>query len=168
MTTLRGEAQARIMPSGTLHVTGPLESTQQDFVGLSQNDAAAHTLLVSSRDQVSAMQAFNDMEGSAKRRQVTKLSSASDSPSRARQEDQSSRSSVILNPEDPSRWPTERILFTAGFLLFPCWIVGGLWNPSGQSDTFAGMFRWRCQVMGMIACYVIGGLIVVESVFKGK
>jgi len=73
----------------------------------------------------------------------------------------------LFGPADPERWPTEKIMFFAGFLLFPCWIFGAFWR-SREHDMFADLFRWRCQVMTMFAVIICGGLLITEVASRGR
>ncbi|KZT13008.1 uncharacterized protein LAESUDRAFT_719314 [Laetiporus sulphureus 93-53] len=69
----------------------------------------------------------------------------------------------FFGPPDPARWPAEKSFFLAGFLFFPCWIFGGFWRRGvSECDTFAELFRWRCQVMAMLAVVIGVGLLAVE------
>ncbi|GBE79954.1 hypothetical protein SCP_0211560 [Sparassis crispa] len=74
----------------------------------------------------------------------------------------------FLGPPDPSYSPPEKWLFLAGFLFFPLWIIGGFWRWREQYDSFAELFRWRCQVMTMLVFVITIGLIFVEVIFRGK
>ncbi|OBZ76686.1 hypothetical protein A0H81_03935 [Grifola frondosa] len=74
----------------------------------------------------------------------------------------------FFGPPDPQRWPPEKVLFLLGFLLFPAWFIGACWGCKESDDSFAELFRWRCQVMSMIASIIITGLVVVEIAFRGK
>jgi len=115
--------------------------------------------------QIESMRSLTDDVGIIKRRQEMRSVAPYDSSNR--RERTNALDSVVLNPEDSSEWPAERILFFAGFFLFPCWIVGAF-RRGNNSDTFVELFRYRCQVMTMIVAIMLAGLIVVESVFKGK
>ncbi|OSX59172.1 hypothetical protein POSPLADRAFT_1035546 [Postia placenta MAD-698-R-SB12] len=58
----------------------------------------------------------------------------------------------FFEPTDPNRWPAEKVLFLAGFLFFPCWILGGFWKWRPRYDTF-----------------IIGGsVLVVELALRGR
>ncbi|KAI0939432.1 hypothetical protein AcV5_000854 [Taiwanofungus camphoratus] len=74
----------------------------------------------------------------------------------------------FLGPPDPSRWPIEKVCFVTGFLFFPCWILGAVWSRSGEYDSFAELFRWRCRVMTMLAAIIVIAVLITEIAFKGK
>lgn len=74
----------------------------------------------------------------------------------------------FFEPTDPNRWPAEKVLFLAGFLFFPCWILGGFWKWRPRYDTFADLHCWRCQVMTMFVVIIGGSVLVVELALRGR
>ncbi|KAJ3478637.1 hypothetical protein NLI96_g9614 [Meripilus lineatus] len=67
-----------------------------------------------------------------------------------------------LGPADPPTWPLHKTLFLTGHLFPPCWIAGVFINAP---DDFAGLFKWRCQVMAMITVIVVIALLILELGF---
>ncbi|KAH9948361.1 hypothetical protein B0H21DRAFT_847105 [Amylocystis lapponica] len=80
----------------------------------------------------------------------------------------SAPSPELKPPGDASGRPIEEKLWFAGFLFFPCWVLGGFWKWRTEYDSYAELSRWRCQVMTMLACIIILGLLVVEIPFRGR
>ncbi|KAI0353011.1 hypothetical protein OH77DRAFT_1427784 [Trametes cingulata] len=78
----------------------------------------------------------------------------------------SKQESLRTDPEDPSQWPPERILFLAGLVFFPFWILGAFRKWRDGFEPFADLHKWRCQVMLMMLSVIITGLIVVQVVFR--
>ncbi|KAL1946523.1 hypothetical protein VTO73DRAFT_14627 [Trametes versicolor] len=71
-----------------------------------------------------------------------------------------------MNPDDPCKWPPERICFILGIFCFPLWILGAFWQWRDGFEPFADLHKWRCQVMLMMASVIVTGLVVVQVTFR--
>ncbi|OJT13295.1 hypothetical protein TRAPUB_10061 [Trametes pubescens] len=73
---------------------------------------------------------------------------------------------LSIGPEDPCKWPPERICFILGIMCFPLWVLGAFWRWREEFEPFADLHKWRCQVMLMMASVIATGLAVVQVTFR--
>lgn len=71
----------------------------------------------------------------------------------------------FFGPADPYRWPVHKTIFLVGALFPPLWYVGAFLPLRDDDDTWADLFKMRCQAAAMIVTIIAVALVVLLTAF---